>query len=162
MSTPDALDAQRWLELAKRGRFDDAWRVSDRILARHRAAPDFTRPRHLQSIWTGDPLDGKRVLIRCYHGLGDTLQFVRYLPMVRAVAREVILWVQPPLMRLLEGFPGIDRMLRSTRDRPASITTSTSRSWSWLSSSEARSTPFRGTFPICVFLPQTCPDARRA
>lgn len=62
-------------------------------------------------MWRGEPLDGKRVLIRCYHGLGDTIQFIRFVPAVRALAREVTLWVQPPLIPLLEPFPGIDRIL---------------------------------------------------
>ena len=104
-------DAAAWLAFARRGQFAEAWTHSDRIVARHAAAPDFNRPRHFQSIWRGEPLDGKRVLIRCYHGLGDTIQFIRFIPAVRAVAREVTLWVQPPLIALLEGFPGIDRLL---------------------------------------------------
>jgi hypothetical protein len=97
--------------LAKQGDFAAAWDVSDRILARHRADPDFSGPRHVQSVWRGEPLDGKRVLIRCYHGLGDTIQFVRYVPDVRAIAQEVILWVQPALMPLLRDVSGIDHML---------------------------------------------------
>jgi hypothetical protein len=109
--SPDERDAQRWLEVAKCGNFAEAWTISDRILARHRASPDFSRPRHQQSVWTGEPLDGARVLVRCYHGLGDTIQFIRYVPQLRAIAREVILWVQPQLIRLLEGLPGIDRLV---------------------------------------------------
>ncbi len=111
MPSLDEQDAQRWLELAKRGHFAAAWEASDRILARHRAQPDFSRPRHTQSVWTGEPLDGKRVLIRCYHGLGDTIQFIRYVPRVRALAREVMLWVQPSLIPVLHGVRGVDRFL---------------------------------------------------
>jgi hypothetical protein len=51
------------------------------------------------------------VLIRCYHGLGDTIQFIRYVPMVRASAASVLVWAQPPLLPLLEGVPGIDCLL---------------------------------------------------
>jgi len=51
------------------------------------------------------------VLIRCYHGLGDTIQFIRYAPLVRRTAAEVIVWAQPRLMPLLEGAPGVDRAL---------------------------------------------------
>jgi hypothetical protein len=42
------------------------------------------------------------VLIRCYHGLGDTIQFARFIPRVREIAREVVLWAQPPLVALLQ------------------------------------------------------------
>ena len=109
--TVNERDAAAWLALARRGDFEAAWQVSDRIVARHAASPDFDKPRHFQSIWTGTPPDGKRVLVRCYHGLGDTIQFVRYVPTLRAVAREVTLWVQPPLIPLLRGLPGLDRVL---------------------------------------------------
>jgi ADP-heptose:LPS heptosyltransferase len=68
-------------------------------------------PRHLQYVWHGRPLEGKRVLIRCYHGLGDTIQFIRYAPLVRAIAAEVIVRAQAPILSLLGTMRGIDRLL---------------------------------------------------
>jgi hypothetical protein len=56
-------------------------------------------------------LNDKRVLIRCYHGLGDTIQFIRYAPLVRRIARRVIVWAQPALLPLLETAEGIDELL---------------------------------------------------
>lgn len=111
LETAEDDDAAEWLVHARRGDFDRAWEVSDRILARHKARPDFTRPRHLQSIWTGEPLEDRRVLVRCYHGLGDTIQFARYLPMLHALAREVIVWARPALLPLLHDLSGIDRLI---------------------------------------------------
>ena len=111
-------DPREWLSHARRGDFASAWQVSDRILQRHIAAPDFTRPRHEQSIWTGKAIDDARVLVRCYHGLGDTIQFSRYLRMLRSRAREVILWAQPPLLRLLSSVDGIDRLVPLTDGTP--------------------------------------------
>jgi hypothetical protein len=97
----------------KRGDFAQAWRISDRILARRIAENDFdhTLPRHIQSIWDGRPLNDKRVLVRCYHGLGDTIQFIRFAKPLRAVAREVSVWVQPPLLPLVIHVEGVDRAL---------------------------------------------------
>lgn len=89
----------------RRGDFETAWKISDAAL---RLPRDFSAPRHLQRIWNGDSPEGKRVLVRCYHGLGDTVQFARYLPMLRAVAAEVTVWVQPALIELLRG---VDRLL---------------------------------------------------
>jgi hypothetical protein len=109
--TDDERDARAWLTLAKAGDFTSAWTVSDRILRRHAARPDYARPRHLQSIWTGEPLEGRRVLVRCYHGLGDTIQFVRFVPRLRRIAREVIVWAPAPLVPILQSVPGIDRLL---------------------------------------------------
>lgn len=92
------------------GRFADAWAISDRLRELAPAVADPKLPRHLQRIWDGRPLEG-RVLVRCYHGLGDTIQFVRYLPMVRTQARSVTLWAQPTLLALLARIPGVDAVL---------------------------------------------------
>jgi hypothetical protein len=96
----------------RRGEFEAAWRISDSILRERSGTPcDAALPRHFQSLWTGVSLDSKRVLIRCYHGLGDTIQFIRYAPLLRSRASEVAVWAQPTLIKLLEGVPGVDRLL---------------------------------------------------
>lgn len=100
-----------WMRHMRAGEWDAAWRVSDRVLASHAGEPCWHLPRHQQWIWDGTPLDGKRVLIRCYHGLGDTLQFIRFAPLAKRVAAEVIVWAQPALIPLLESADGIDRLL---------------------------------------------------
>jgi hypothetical protein len=102
---------EAWFRAMRRGDFAAAWRASDGVLRAHAGVPCFDRPRHEQWVWNGTPLDGKRVLVRCYHGLGDTLQFIRYAPMVKAVAAEVIVWAQPALIPLLRTARGIDRLL---------------------------------------------------
>ncbi|MCA1454197.1 hypothetical protein I6F35_13360 [Bradyrhizobium sp. BRP22] len=95
------------------GDFERAWAINDRDLAvLCRLGPEkHTGPRHLQRIWRGEDLRDKRVLVRCYHGLGDTIQFVRFMPALRAVAREVTLWCQPELLPLLERANGVDRAM---------------------------------------------------
>jgi hypothetical protein len=97
----------------ERGEFLAAWEISDAILLRRQVQRiDCSRwPRHEQFIWNGAPFAARHALVRCYHGLGDTLQFVRLLPLLRAQAREVTLWVQPPLLELLQGIAGADRLL---------------------------------------------------
>ena len=100
-----------WMRHMRGGDWEAAWRVSDRVLASHAGEPCWHLPRHEQWIWDGTPLDGKRVLVRCYHGLGDTLQFIRYAPLVKAIAAEVTVWAQPSLIPLLRTAEGIDRLL---------------------------------------------------
>jgi hypothetical protein len=100
-----------WADCMRRGDFAGAWEISDAVLATHRGVPCWHRPRHEQYVWDGTPLAHQRVLVRCYHGLGDTVQFIRYAPLVRAVAREVIVWAQPALLPLLRTAAGIDRLL---------------------------------------------------
>jgi hypothetical protein len=96
------------------GDFDRAWAINDSDLARRIAehTPKHEGPRHLQHIWRGEPLEGARVLVRCYHGLGDTLQFIRFARPLPRIAREVIVWAQPELLSLLRNVEGVDRVLR--------------------------------------------------
>lgn len=115
---PDAREvggpaADPWMAAMRRGDFEHAWQVSDRIL-RARIAAGVTCwhwPRHLQYVWGGEPLAGKRVLVRCYHGLGDTLQFIRFVAPLRALATHVTIWVQPALLPLVATAPGVDAVL---------------------------------------------------
>jgi hypothetical protein len=102
---------REWTSLMRRGDFAAAWRLCDALVAAQAGRPCDERPRHCRYVWDGSPLPGKRVLLRCYHGLGDTIQFVRYAPLVRALARETILWAQPSLLPLLRTVRGVDRVL---------------------------------------------------
>jgi len=63
---------------------------------------DFAQPR-----WQGESLDGKTILVYAEQGLGDTMQFARFLPEVAARGGSIILAVQPPLVTLLSRLPGI-------------------------------------------------------
>ena len=111
VSALDERDADEWIRLARRGDFEGAWAASDRIRTRHDRVCNPTIPRHFQTVWDGTPLIGRRVLIRCYHGLGDTIQFIRYAPLVRSMATHLAVWVQPPLLPLLERMKAIDELL---------------------------------------------------
>lgn len=93
------------------GDFARAWAVNDRDLAASSHPPKHTGPRHLQRIWRGEPLAGKHVLVRCYHGLGDTIQFLRFMQPLRDVARSVSIWCQRELLPLVERAAGVDRAL---------------------------------------------------
>lgn len=92
-SHSDSCAAGRWQCYMLLGDFERAWRESDFISSR--GNPDPNR------FWDGRALDGKRILIRCLHGLGDTIQFIRYAPLVRSVARSVVIEAQPKLKTLL-------------------------------------------------------------
>lgn len=95
-----------------RGDFATAWTISDRILRERieRGESCLHRPRHEQYVWRGDSLRSRRVLVRCHHGLGDTIQFVRLLAPLRRQARHTILWAPPALCGLLASVGGIDEI----------------------------------------------------
>src|SRR5438874_9398391 len=96
----------------RRGDFAAAWEVSDRIIAARAPGEQcWHLPRHEQWVWDGRPLADRTVLVRCYHGLGDTIQFARFLPLIRRVARESFVWAQPPLLPLLKTMPDASPVL---------------------------------------------------
>ena len=53
--------------------------------------------------WDGSPLDGRTILVHAEQGLGDTLQFARYLPLVEEAGGRVLFECQPLLAPLLGG-----------------------------------------------------------
>ena len=68
-------------------------------------------PRFPQPRWQGQDLGAGTLLLHAEQGLGDTLQFCRYIPLAAARAR-ILLSVPPPLIRLLRSLPGIAAFLR--------------------------------------------------
>lgn len=55
-------------------------------------------------LWRGEMLDGKRLFVVAEQGLGDSLQFSRYLRSLKAYQpAEILVAVQAPLMRLFEA-----------------------------------------------------------
>ncbi|MCK1392536.1 hypothetical protein [Bradyrhizobium sp. 1] len=103
--------ANNWVEAMRAGDFARAWAINDHDLAAASHPPKHTGPRHLQRIWRGEPLADKHVLVRCYHGLGDTLQFLRFMQPLRGVARSVTVWCQAALLPLVERTAGVDHAL---------------------------------------------------
>ena len=100
-----------WIRHMKRGEWADAWRISDTELQRRRSQECAHEPRHLQLVWDGRSLEARRVLVHCYHGLGDTVQLIRLLPLLRGKTLSTIVWAQPPLIPLLRTAAGIDELL---------------------------------------------------
>jgi tetratricopeptide (TPR) repeat protein len=69
--------------------------------------PDFH-----QHLWLGDEdVNGKTILIFADEGLGDTIQFARYIPMLAARGANVILLVEETLRALLTDLPGVTQCL---------------------------------------------------
>ena len=61
-------------------------------------------------LWLNAPDDriaGRTLLLHAEQGLGDTIQFVRYVPLVRRLGARVVLEVQAPLRRLAEGMADV-------------------------------------------------------
>lgn len=61
--------------------------------------------------WDGGPIAGQTILLHAEQGFGDTLQFVRYAPLVAATGAHVVLEVPETLIRLMRSVPGVARIL---------------------------------------------------
>jgi tetratricopeptide (TPR) repeat protein len=66
--------------------------------------------------WDGSDFTGKTLLVHAEQGLGDTIQFVRYLPSVKAKGGQVLLACPPDLHRLFANLAGADALLADPRD----------------------------------------------
>jgi hypothetical protein len=70
--------------------------------------PSATYPKFPLPVWLGgENIEGKTILICADEGLGDTIQFVRYVPMLVERGARVVLVVENPLYHLLSELPGI-------------------------------------------------------
>jgi hypothetical protein len=125
---PDILinPGRRWFDCMRRGRFAEAWRISDAVLAARSAAEADKSgvPAHRRYVWTGAPLAERSVLVRCYHGLGDTIQFIRLSARLKAMGCMVAVQAQPELLPLLAGMKEIDRLVQldwTTPDPPHDV-----------------------------------------
>jgi hypothetical protein len=104
--------------LLLRGEWDRGWRHYERRLELAEIAPawpDAPAP----PLWLGaEPLNGKRILLRCEQGLGDTLQFCRYVKSIAAMGAHVILEAQRPLVSLLADLEGLGQIVTQGRRLP--------------------------------------------
>lgn len=67
---------------------------------------DWTGP-----LWDGSPLAGRTLAIHAEQGFGDTLQFCRYLPLVKQLGGRIIFMVPVELKTLLASLSGVDILL---------------------------------------------------
>jgi tetratricopeptide (TPR) repeat protein len=86
------------------GNFEAGWRGHQARLN----LPSATYPKIPRPMWLGaEDLDGKTILVAADEGLGDTIQFVRYLPKLAERGARVVLVVQDPLHGLLSEMDGV-------------------------------------------------------
>ena len=65
--------------------------------------------------WDGGPLDGRTLLVVAEQGLGDTIQFARYLPLLARRGARVILQCAASLVPLLGAMPGVQACPHGSR-----------------------------------------------
>ena len=78
-----------------------------------------TRRNFKQPLWLGQAkLAGKTIFLHSEQGLGDTLQFCRYVPLLKAQGARVILAIEPPLVSLLSSLQGLDMLISQGNQIP--------------------------------------------
>jgi tetratricopeptide (TPR) repeat protein len=89
------------------GNFERGWAEFD---CRNRVDPPSSRE-FPGERWNGEDLSGKTIVFNYEMGLGDSLNFVRYVPLVASRASRVILECQEPLRELFESVAGVDEVI---------------------------------------------------
>lgn len=107
---PDSAEAHHNLAwpLLLRGEFAAGW---EEFEWRFRVRSFGYNRGFYQPQWDGSDLTGKTILLHAEAGHGDTVQFVRYAPLVAHRGGHVILECQPALVSLLAQVPGIERVI---------------------------------------------------
>ena len=96
------------------GRYAAAW--PDYRWRRHHShwhSPDVTGRQ-----WEGQDLDGRSILLHGEQGLGDVIQFVRYVPLLALRGARTLLYCPPPLAGLLRRLPDVAEVVSGDRPCP--------------------------------------------
>ena len=104
-------DYNRALCLMQLGRLEEGYQGYE---ARRRLSPD-PAP-YPQPIWSGEA--GKVLLVRGEQGLGDIIQFSRYIRLLRDRDTRLILMVPPPMVRLLNSLDPTAEIIAWTETPP--------------------------------------------
>ncbi len=96
------------------GNFEAGWAAREARWDVADFSPDY--PRFSQPKWLGkESVEGKTVLVCADEGLGDTIQFARFVPMLAARGARVILAVQDPLVPLLSSVTGVSECVADSK-----------------------------------------------
>jgi tetratricopeptide (TPR) repeat protein len=104
------------LALLLTGNFREGWREyewrwgTQYLVASHRT---FTQP-----LWDGSDIRGRTILLHAEQGFGDTIQFIRYAPLVAERGARVIFECFRELATLLQRVEGIDQVIVRGEELP--------------------------------------------
>ena len=96
------------------GQLEEGWKEYEWRFAVARYDRNFGQP-----LWSGERLAGQSILLHAEQGFGDTLQFLRYTPLVADRGSRVVLEVPGPLVRLARSVEGASQVVAVGEPLPA-------------------------------------------
>jgi tetratricopeptide (TPR) repeat protein len=102
---PDDVDANWNLSLIflLSGNLKEGWQKYEWRLKQ----PKYRFLQSQKKRWRGEEAPDKTLLVRAEQGLGDVIQFIRFIPLLKAKVGRVLFECQPSLTRLFKNFSGI-------------------------------------------------------
>lgn len=93
------------LLLLMMGQYEEGWRLYE---WRWEAQGTKYKRNLSGKVWLGDAnIAGKTIFIYAEQGLGDTIQFVRYIKLLKAHGASIVLEVQQQLVSILKNYEGV-------------------------------------------------------
>ena len=103
------------MTLLRLGQFEEGWHEYEwRWKSR---ALQFLRKPRPEPVWDGEPLNGRSLLVESEQGIGDVLQFVRYIAMLQQQGERVAFHCPEVLLQLLKTCTSFGHIVHS--DAPA-------------------------------------------
>lgn len=118
---PDFREA-RWIQchlLLKVGRYQEAWAMDDWWRCHLKPLAYEEDPQ--VPLWQGESFVGRRLLVVWEQGFGDNLQFLRYLPRVKALGGTVIMEAPETMRGVLKGISGVDEWVTARPGQMADV-----------------------------------------
>ena len=113
----DSLFNKSLLQL-RLGNYLDGWKLYEyrwKTKSLENAFREYSMP-----LWQGkENLANKKILIWAEQGLGDTIQFCRYIKKVAALGAKVSFEVQEPLINSMANIEGVNKMFPGETSEPA-------------------------------------------
>jgi Tfp pilus assembly protein PilF len=101
------IHMSRAMALLQAGDFERGWPEYEWRLK----TGEITIPAFRQPAWDGSPLNGRTILSYADFGLGDSIQFIRYAPLVADRGGDVVVACPRPLARLFASCRGVSRVV---------------------------------------------------
>ncbi|SAL07136.1 tetratricopeptide repeat protein [Caballeronia calidae] len=89
------------------GQWEEGWQWYETRLK----MPALVSEPRAMPMWRGESLENKRLLLSAEQGFGDTLQFMRYVPVLAKRGAQIYLSVPPPLVRLARTLEGVHEVI---------------------------------------------------